>query len=303
MHQEESPTFALLEAFISWMRLERGRAQRTVLEYRQDLLSCAAFLGGSEALLHAQQSDLRRFVVELMGTRGYTVTSVRRKLAALRAFFRFLKLERYRDDDPTVDIPTPKGERRLPRVLSEDEVARLLRSRVAGRSDELRLRDRAMLELLYASGLRRAELVGINLDQLDLERRMGRVIGKGGKERVILFNEAAAEAIQAYLHVRPRSSDPALFLTRRAQRMSLRQAWVIFRAGLAASGIEKSASPHTLRHSFATHLLEHGADLMTIKELLGHESLATTQIYTNVSIAHIRRTYDAAHPRDRRTDR
>ena len=285
------------------MRLERGRAVRTVDEYAQDLKTFASFVGGRDLFLDATRSDVRRFISELMGKRAYGATSVRRKLAALRAFFAYLVTEKRREDNPTTGIPSPKGERRLPKVLSEDDIAKVLRTTIAGRSDEFRLRDRAMLELLYATGIRRAELVGLNVDDVDLQRRFARVLGKGAKERVVLFNEAATEAISGYLAVRPRSNDPALFLTKLKTRMSLRQAWHIFRSLVDVSGIGKHASPHVMRHSFATHLLENGADLVTIKELLGHESLATTQIYTNVSMRHLRDTYDNAHPRDKREDR
>jgi site-specific recombinase XerD len=289
--------------FATTLLLERGRSARTVGEYRADIAAFASFMGSRASTLEAKQEDVRRFVIELMGTRGYAATAVRRKLAALRSFFAYLVLERVRTDNPASTVPAPKAERRLPKVLTEDEVAKVLRTSVAGRTDELRLRDRAMLELLYASGIRRAELVGLNLENVDLEHRVARVIGKGNKERMVLLNEASVTAIQMYLGVRPRSADPALFLSRRASRLSLRQAWVIFREAVALSGIAKSASPHVMRHSFATHLLENGADLVTIKELLGHESLATTQIYTNVSMTHMRKTYDAAHPRDKREDR
>lgn len=294
---------AEVEQFSQSLMLEQGRAARTVEEYKADILAFAAFMKGGDGLVHATQSDIRRFVVELMGERGYAATGVRRKLAALRSFYKYLMLERVREENPAQNVPAPKSERRLPKVLSEDEVASVLRTSVGGRSDELRLRDRAMLELLYASGIRRAELVGLNLEDVDLGRRTARVLGKGRKERIVLLNDAAAEAITAYLGVRARSTDQALFLSRHKSRMSLRQAWVIFREAVAGSGIAKSASPHVMRHSFATHLLENGADLVTIKELLGHESLATTQIYTNVSRSHMRRVYDTAHPRDKRDDR
>ena len=159
------------------------------------------------------------------------------------------------------------------------------------------------MELLYASGIRRAELVGLNLSDVDLERRRMRVIGKGNKQRTVFINHAAADAIRNYLGVRPRTSDEALFLSRRKQRLSHRQAWVVFRDFAQLAGLTMHVTPHVMRHSFATHLLENGADIMTIKELLGHESLSTTQIYTNVSLEHMRRSYEEAHPRDRTEER
>jgi integrase/recombinase XerD len=159
------------------------------------------------------------------------------------------------------------------------------------------------MELLYASGIRRAELVGLNLSDVDCDRRLMRVIGKGNKQRTVFINQAAADAILKYLAVRPRSADEALFLSRRKSRLSHRQAWVIFREFAQLSGLIKHVTPHVMRHSFATHLLENGADIVTIKELLGHESLSTTQIYTNVSLEHMRKSYEEAHPRDKTEDR
>jgi site-specific recombinase XerD len=294
--KEEIPE---IEAYTVMLRLERGRSARTVAEYEQDIRTFASFLGGREATLAATQEDVRRFVVTLMRDRAYSATGVRRKLAALRSFFDYLILEKHRVVNPVAGVPGPKMEQRLPKVLSEEEVRKLLDTSIAGRSDELRLRDRAMMELFYASGIRRAELVGLNTEDIDLEQRIALVLGKGNKERRVFFNEVTADAIRQYLGVRPRSGDQALFLSRQKRRMSLRHAWHLFRTISDVSGIGKRASPHMMRHSFATHLLENGADLVTIKELLGHKSLATTQIYTNVSIKYMRKSYDAAHPRDK----
>ena len=161
------------------------------------------------------------------------------------------------------------------------------------------------MELFYASGVRRAEITSINLTDIDLSSRTIRIMGKGRKERVVVINRTTAAAIQTYLNVRPRSSDTALFLGRTRQRLSPRHVWEIFHRIYLVSGLKgvKQASPHTLRHSFATHLLERGVDLVTIQELLGHESVATTQIYTNVSFEHKKRAYDEAHPRDREMNR
>jgi site-specific recombinase XerD len=254
-------------------------------------------------LAKADTSDIRRFVMELMGPRKYTATSVRRKIAALRSFFSLQKREGRRSDNPAQDVPPPKAAKRLPQVMSEAEVSKLLRIKVAGKDPIQKLRNAAIMELLYASGIRRAELVGLNLSDVDLDRRLMRVIGKGNKQRTVFINQAAADAIRSYLNVRPRSSDEGLFLSRRKTRLSHRQAWVIFREFAQLAGLVKHVTPHVMRHSFATHLLENGADLMTIKELLGHESLSTTQIYTNVSLEHMRRNYEEAHPRDRNPDR
>lgn len=296
--------------FAAYLRLERGQSPRTSEEYARDVELFAGFLEPNHPktipfskLADATPSDVRRFVMELMGPRKYTPTSVRRKIAALRSYYGLQKREGRRADNPAADVPPPKAPKRLPQVLSEPEVTRLLRTRVAGKNDFQRLRNSAIMELLYASGIRRAELVGLNLSDVDLDRRVMRVIGKGNKQRAVFLNVAAAEAIRSYLAVRPRTVDEALFVSRRKSRLSHRQAWVIFREFAQLSGLAKHVTPHVMRHSFATHLLENGADIVTIKELLGHESLSTTQIYTNVSLEHMRRSYEDAHPRDRNQER
>ena len=292
-----SPTGEVAD-FQASIRLERGQSERTASEYGRDVDAFRTWLGGTP-LWQATASEIRRYVMHLMGERGYTPTSVRRKIAALRAFFAWQRREGKRSDNPSAEIRPPKPEKRLPRVLSEGEVGQLLGTRIAGRSEFTRVRDRAMLELLYASGIRRAELVGLNLEDVDLERRRMRVLGKGNKPRIVFFNHAAAAAMALYLGMRPRTGDQAFFVGRSGRRLNADYAGEVFRLFARLSGLSKHATPHVLRHSFATHLLENGADLMTIKELLGHESLATTQIYTNVSLEHMRKAYEEAHPRDR----
>ena len=304
------PADPSIAEFAAHLRLERGQSPRTSEEYARDVELFGEFLEPghpkTSAFLQlpgATTSDVRRFVMELMGPRKYTATSVRRKIAALRSFYALQKREGRRVDNPAQDVPPPKAAKRLPHVMSENEVAKLLRTRVAGKTDFQRLRDIAMMELLYASGIRRAELVGLNISDVDLDRRVMRVIGKGNKQRTVFINQASSDAIRTYLGVRPRTPDEALFLSKRKTRLSHRQAWVIFRQFAELSGITQHVTPHVMRHSFATHLLENGADLVTIKELLGHESLSTTQIYTNVSLEHMRRSYEDAHPRDRSDER
>ena len=304
------PTDPTIAEFAAYLRLERGQSPRTSEEYARDVELFGGFLeplhmktAPFNKLSATTTSDVRRFVMELMGPRKYSASSVRRKIAALRSFFALQKREGRRIDNPAQDVPPPKAAKRLPQVMSEREVGKLLRTRIAGKSDFMRLRDLAMMELLYASGIRRAELVGLNISDVDLDRRLMRVIGKGNKQRTVFINEASSDAIRNYLGVRPRTPDEALFISKRKTRMSHRQAWVIFRQFAELSGLTKHITPHVMRHSFATHLLENGADLMTIKELLGHESLSTTQIYTNVSLEHMRRSYEEAHPRDRSEDR
>lgn len=304
------PSDPTIAEFAAYLRLERGQAARTSEEYARDVELLGEFLepghrksGPYIRLGQTSTSDVRQFVMELMGPRQYTAVSVRRKIAALRSYFALQKREGRRVDNPAADVPPPKAAKRLPHVMSEQEVAKLLRTRVAGKDEFQRLRNLAIMELLYASGIRRAELVGLNVSDVDLDRRVMRVIGKGNKQRMVFINQAAAEAIRNYLGVRLRTSDEALFLSRRKSRLSHRQAWVIFAEYAALAGLTQHVTPHVMRHSFATHLLENGADLVTIKELLGHESLSTTQIYTNVSLEHMRRSYEEAHPRDRTEER
>jgi site-specific recombinase XerD len=296
------PENALIAAFVTELHYAGGRSARTCEAYARDLEFFAKFLG--RELPTAQRADVKAFVLDLAGKRRYQPAAIRRKLVALRRFFRYLVVEGRREDDPTVGVDSPKLPKRLPSVLDEDSVATLLRTPPpAGRTEFQRLRDRAIMEVLYASGIRRAEVASLELADVDLKRRIMRVTGKGNKQRTVLINEAASEAMTLYLGHRPRTNDTAFFVGRRGTRLGVRAIWEIVKTFERLSGIRLHASPHVLRHSFATHLLENGADLMTIKELLGHESLATTQIYTNVSVEHMRKTYDDAHPRDKRDDR
>jgi len=296
------PENATIAAFVTELHYAGGRGVRTCEAYARDLEFFAKFIGRELSL--AQRADVKAFVLDLAARRRYQPAAIRRKLVALRRFYRYLVVEGRREDDPTTGVDSPKLPKRLPSVLAEDDVARLLRTPPpAGRTEFQRLRDRAILEVLYASGVRRAEIASLNLADVDLGRRIMRVTGKGNKQRTVLINEAASTAMTLYLGHRPRTSGEAFFVGRRGTRLGVRAIWEIVKTFERLSGIRLHASPHVLRHSFATHLLENGADLMTIKELLGHESLATTQIYTNVSVEHMRKTYDDAHPRDKRDDR
>ncbi len=292
----------------------KDRSPASVAAYAGDLEVFGAFLAkapkkvsphGKEwpQLATATRSDVLRFLQELINNRGYAPQAVRRKVAALRSFYKFLRKEGKRTDDPSYDVELPKRRRSLPKVLKEPDVVRLLRANAGWKTPWLRVRDQAMMELLYGSGIRRAELVSIDLSDIDLSTRTMLVTGKGNKTRQVVFNRTTADALRKYIGMRPRSSEDALFLSHAGKRLSTRHVWEIFNRIRKVSGVAAKASPHTLRHSFATHLLEHGADLVTIQELLGHESLDTTRIYTNVSFGHKRRVYDSAHPRDRQRER
>ncbi len=285
-------------AFCNELHYAKGRSPRTCEAYARDLELFAAFTG--EPIERAGRPAVKAFVLDLAGRRRYQPAAIRRKLVALRRFYRYLIVEGIRADDPLVGIEPPKLPQRLPVVLKEAEVAKLLATAPpAGRTEFQKSRDRAILEVLYASGCRRAEIAGLDFGDVDLARRVMRVTGKGNKQRTVLITQAAADAMLAYLGHRPRTGDPAFFIGRRGERLGVRAIWTVVRTIERLSGLAVHATPHVMRHSFATHLLENGADLMTIKELLGHESLATTQIYTNVSIEHMRASYDRAHPRDR----
>ena len=294
--------------------LRKNRSARTMEAYARDLEHFGAFLtwgtierpetGGAPApqpfpqLRTADASAIRRYVLHLMTVRRYRVVAVRRKLSALRTFYTFLRRERIRDDHPALDVDLPKPEQRKPKVLRLPEVAAIVKTRVdRPRAPALAVRDRAIIELLYGSGIRRAELAGLDLDDVDLGERVARVTGKGNKSRMVPLTEAAADAMRSYLTVRPGTADRAFFLGRDARRLGLRQVWQIVKDYAHHSGIDR-ASTHAMRHSFATHFIEGGGDLSTLQKLLGHANISTTQVYLDQSIAHLRQAFDKAHPRD-----
>ncbi len=304
----------LIDGFAAHLALELRRSQNTVIAYRRDVADFGRFLARRNGLAAkdaerltqfkelaaAGKSEIRQYIMECTGKRSYATVSVLRKVSTLRRFYDYVRREGLRPDNPTDDLPALKRPRALPHVLGAEDVSQVLRTTVAGQSDFQRLRDRAIMEVLYGSGVRRSELINLNTSDVDLERRIMRIRhGKGDKERAVLLTQAAADAMKLYLGVRPRTSDEAFFLSRNKRRIGQVTMYEIFRTFVRLSGIRDHATPHTMRHSFATHLLENGADLVTIKELLGHESLSTTQIYTNVSVEHMRKTFDAAHPRDK----
>lgn len=285
-----------------YLLTERKRSPLTVAAYERDLREFTAYLQGSHGragLKGVATRQIRQYIAHLFDDRGYDSRTVCRKLSSIRALYRFLKITGVREDDPAAAIPGPSVAKRRPAPLKVDEVMKLLRTTIAGRTDQARLRDAAIMELFYASGMRRAELASVRLADVDLAERTIRVTGKGNKERVVVINHCAAAAIESYLRVRPSSSDPALFLGRGGHGLTPAHVWRIFRTIYRVSGVQKHATPHTLRHSFATHLVENGVDLETVRELLGHESLATTGVYLQLAMGHKRRAYDEAHPRDR----
>jgi integrase/recombinase XerD len=300
------PQDPLISDFVADL-LRKNRSARTMEAYARDLEQFGRYLAGeTEAgatrlyprLREATASDIRRYVLHLMTVRRYRVVAVRRNLSALRTFYTFLRREGIRNDQPALDVELPKAEQRKPKVLRLPEVASMLKTRVerpGGTS--LAPRDRAIIELLYGSGIRRAELAGLNLDDVDLGARVAMVTGKGNKRRMVPLTEAAAMAMQQYLHVRPATSDRAFFLSNRNARLGLRQVWKIVKDYAAKSGVDR-ATTHAMRHSFATHFIEGGGDVSSLQRLLGHANIATTQIYIDQSIAHLKKAFDAANPRD-----
>lgn len=301
-----------VEAFLAWMHGERGRSANTLAAYRRDLTAYVRALRarGCE-LATVGAGDLDRFLAERR--QSAAPSSVARQMAAIRMLHRFCVEEGYRSDDPTALVDGVRVPAGLPKPLSEAEVTSLL-DVVIG-TDPVALRDRALLELLYATGARISEICGLSLGDVQVDDRIARVYGKGSKERLVPFGRQAAAALAAWLgpagrrHLEPvrwarRGDAEAVFLNTRGARLSRQSAWQVVRRHGAAAGIAaEHLSPHVLRHSCATHLLDHGADLRVVQELLGHASVSTTQVYTKVSQDRLLQVYRDAHPRARRADR
>jgi integrase/recombinase XerD len=299
------------ERYLDHLAVERGLSEHTLAAYRRDLRRYAAFLTRRE--IHepedVEEATIRSFVASLSAsTHGpddapYRATSVARTLSAVRSFHRFLLREGVTDRDPAAGVPQPRLPRSLPRPLPVDDVRRLLEAPDEG--SPAGLRDRAILELLYGSGLRISELTGLDVDDLDLEEGSLRVLGKGGKEREVPLGSFGRDAVSAYLtRGRPAlasvATRGAVFLNTRGGRLSRQSCARLLGRYVRLAGIERRVTLHTLRHSFATHLLEGGADVRVVQELLGHASVATTQIYTLVTAQHLREVYEGSHPRARR---
>ena len=303
----------ILEEFLEHLRLNENASIHTVRAYDSDLSQFLAFLSAKAGKRRGDLTTtdftplgIREFLSDLH-KRGNTRSSVARKLAAIRTFGRYLRREGILEGDPAALVGTPKREQRLPAHLAEREMSTLLD--MPDVSQPLGRRDRAILELFYASGLRLSELVGLDLEDVNLNGRMVRVLGKGRKERIVPFNKSAESAIRAWLkdvqtfgpptaaNGRARRRSQPLFLNYQGGRLSTRSVDRLVRKYVAACSSRFGISPHALRHSFATHLLERGADLRAIQELLGHARLSTTQRYTHVNAAQLLETYRKAHPK------
>jgi len=293
-----------LPAYLDHLAVERGLARASVDAYRRDLTAFDAWLQKEGSPERPDRETLRRYL-RAARERGLSSRSAARALSALRGFFAFACVHLGWSDDPTADLVNPRAGLALPKALSEKEVDALLAAPEA--AEPLGLRDRAMLELLYASGLRVSEIVGLSRDRVDLAAGILRVTGKGGKERLVPFGASATRWLRRYLaDARPgldRRRSAVLFLSVRGQAMTRQRFWQLIEKYGRAAEIRGHLTPHSLRHSFATHLLEHGADLRALQMMLGHADIATTQVYTQVSRGRLRGLYDRYHPRARRRGR
>ena len=286
-----------LSAFLTYLEVEKHASPHTVRSYRRDLEDFRRIVGatGTADLQDIDARGVRAFLAGLHG-RGLDPASIARKLAAVRSWLRFLVRRGVVARNPAMQVRAPRLPRKLVSFLPIDETAALMDApRVGGRATA---RDTAIVELLYASGLRVSELVGLDVGDVDVAAMTVRVVGKGSKERIVPFGAAAARALRDYLAGRQASRD-AVFLNRRGGRLTVRSVHTIVRRRAKAAGIGRRVSPHTLRHTFATHLLDSGADLRAIQELLGHSRLSTTQRYTHVGSDRLMKVYDDAHPRAR----
>jgi integrase/recombinase XerD len=294
----------LMLDFLAYLELERGMARNTLSSYRSDLLQFGAFLAERETdAVDVQARDVSDFLTDLASGDGEARAAnatIQRKAATLRSFYRHLRREELLDVDPTAALTTPRKGQRLPNVLGHAEVRRLLEQPRG--SEPIALRDRALLELMYACGLRASEVVGLELARLDLEEGLARVCGKGSKERVVPVGSVAVSALRGYLRGgRPQlvgaRVEPRLFVNFRGGPLTRQGLYKIVQRHAAAGGLDGRMSPHTLRHTFATHLLAGGCDLRSLQEMLGHADVATTQVYTHLSNQHLKKVYFEAHPR------
>jgi integrase/recombinase XerD len=283
-----------VERFLQYLRIEKGVADNTIQSYRHDLAMYCSHLGRID-VVHAQPLHVSGFLKFLYG-RKLKPRSATRAFAAVRGLHKFLILEKATTENPTATVEQPRWWKPLPNVLSLEEVDKLLQ---APKTDKAKgLRDRALLEVLYATGLRVSELVGLKMDGVNLDVGFVRCMGKGSKERIVPMGASAANAVSAYLAVRNvRKPTDYLFLNNRSGKLSRSGFWRILQGYGREAGIKKKLTPHVLRHSFATHLLERGADLRAVQTMLGHSNISTTEIYTHVMRERLKEIYKSYHPR------
>jgi len=291
----------ILEDFLNYLLIDRMLSENTIKSYAFDMASFFTFLKDEKCgITEVKKSDLQLYLAHLYDL-GFATTTVARHLSTIRAFYDYLLIEGQIKASPCQLIESPKLPKNLPTVLTLGEVTQLLDSLTGDLPNDIR--NKAMIELLYASGMRVSELLDLNLSDLYLEMGFVRCMGKGGKERIVPIGGMATEALEIYLQrsrqvlLKANKQREALFLNRLGSRMSRQGFWKILKQQAKLAGIKKEISPHKLRHSFATHLIENGADLRIVQELLGHADIATTQIYTHMSKSHLQKVIEEAHPR------
>jgi len=292
-----------LKDFTHFLIVEKGLAQNTIVSYERDLKSYMKYVRNVEQLISLNEVQ-RIHIIHFLGNlkeQGKSSRTLARHVASIRAFHQFLLRERVTDHDPSVHIESPKLERTLPKVLNMEEVETLLDS--PDTSKHYGIRDKAMLELLYATGIRVSELIGLQVGDVHLTMGFVRCIGKGNKERIIPIGKTAIAALEQYVSngrphfISKKSLDDALFLNHHGKQLTRQGFWKILKKLALEAGIKKELTPHTLRHSFATHLLENGADIRAVQEMLGHADISTTQIYTHVTKTRLKDVYSQFHPR------
>lgn len=292
----------LLQIFIHYISVERGLARNTLESYERDITQYIEFVqqSGITTLHETTKITIQAYLLQQRKL-GKASSSVTRSMVAIRSFYRFLLQERLMEHDPSAHMETPKFEKKLPKVLSVKEVELLLEAPQT--LTPYGIRDKAMLEVLYATGIRVTELTSLNINSINLGVGFVRCIGKGSKERIIPIGRIAADWLNQYILlprlqlIKQRKNEDALFINHLGTRLTRQGFWKIIKKYARESHIEKEITPHTLRHSFATHLLDHGADLRAVQEMLGHADISTTQIYTHVSKTRMKEIYDQTHPR------
>ncbi len=295
-----------INRFLTYLTVEKGYSDNTIAAYYNDLSQLASFVeedalkrGLIPSWANFSRQGMLSYLLNLK-ERNYSATTIARKVAAAKSFFSFMLTEGNLKENPTHNVGSPSVGRQLPKPISVSQVRRLLEQPTKLSAPEAK-RDRAMLELLYASGMRVSELVSLNLDDIDTGGGFVRCFGKGHKERLIPIYRQAALAVEEYIketrsHL-ARDEEMALFLNRRGERLTRQGFWQILKGYAKSAELGKEITPHTLRHSFATHMLNGGADLRSVQELLGHANISTTQVYTHLTTEHVRRTYEKSHPR------
>ncbi|MCU0641703.1 MAG: site-specific tyrosine recombinase XerD [Candidatus Margulisbacteria bacterium] len=286
-----------IKQFLDFLQIERGYSKNTTDAYRLDLQQFARFVKGKSPEA-TDRSDVKNYIDHL-NTEAFSAASIERKIASLKSFFHFAQGEGLAKEDPTVDFNLPKKAKRLPKALSMSDTVKMLMA--ARGKTPLNIRNVALLELLYATGMRASEIISLNLADINFDVSFVRCFGKGSKERVIPVGRAALGALKEYLEngrpKLPQHDQEALFLDKNGQRLTRSGLWGVVKKIVRELGLKDKTSIHTLRHSFATHLLEKGADLRSVQEMLGHSDIATTQIYTSVSRERLKKMYAKAHPR------